>query len=268
MHAMLALHTLIHLHSPAILCLHSVGPGVDAMPSSTFRSLLDGLLERGCQFLTADDAIRARVLRRRSVLLTFDDGRQDNFDVVLPILRQYGIAASFYICPGLVGRPAAFPSHPDRDDAASSGLSFDMMSWDALRELRDSGMCIGSHTTSHVDLTRCADSELEPEIAGSKYELERQLEIPIKHFSYPWGRFDARVLRQLQAAGYETAAAVSVNPLLPIRPWNAFTLPRVTAHPAATPAELLRSIAFPNMLRRTLSQARRPAGALAVRSAA
>src|ERR1700716_2650358 len=125
MHAMLVLHTLIRLHSPAILCLHSVGPGLDAMPSSTFRSLLDGLIDRGYQFLTADDAIRARVLRRRSVLLTFDDGRQDNLEVVLPILREYGITATFYVCPGLVGKCASFASHPDRDDAASGKFTFD-----------------------------------------------------------------------------------------------------------------------------------------------
>src|SRR6185436_774256 len=167
----------IRLHSPAILCLHSVGPGVDAMPSATFRSLLDGLVERGYQFLTADDAIRVRVLRRRTVLLTFDDGRQDNFDVVLPILREYGIAATFYVCPGLVGKRVAFASHPDCDDAMSRNLVFEMMDWDFLRELRDSGMCIGSHTTNHPDLTQCLDSQLDGEVAGSKCALEQQLNI-------------------------------------------------------------------------------------------
>src|SRR4051794_22484143 len=239
MHAILALHTLIRLHSPAILCLYSVGSGIDAMPSSTFRSLLDGLTERGYQFLTADDAIRARVLCRHTVLLTFDDGRQDNFDVVLPILREYGIRATFYVCPGLVGKRAAFASHPDRDDAASSNLVFDMMGWDVLRELHGSGMCIGSHTTNHVDLTQCPDSQLDREIVESRRVLEGELGAPVNHFSYPWGRFDARVLRKVRSAGYATGAAVSVNPLLPIRPWDAFTLPRVTAHPAAGTAELL-----------------------------
>jgi peptidoglycan/xylan/chitin deacetylase (PgdA/CDA1 family) len=264
MHPMLALHTLIRLHSPAILCLHSVGSGLDAMPASTFRSLLDGLLERGYQFLTADDAIRVRVLRRHTVLLTFDDGRQDNFDVVLPILRAYRIPATFYVCPGLVGKRAAFASHPDCDDAASGNLVFEMMDWKALCELRDSGMCIGSHTTNHPDLTRCPERQLDREIAGSKSDLEQQLHVPVNHFSYPWGRFDARVLQRVRAAGYKTAAAVSVNPRMPIRPWDAFTLPRVTAHPAAGPEELLRSIAFPNMLRRALSQTRRPAAALGI----
>src|SRR3954452_17810381 len=104
MNAILALHTLIRFHGPVIFCMHSVGPGFDAMPSTTFRCLLDELLERGYQFLTADGVIRARVLRRNTVLLTFDDGRKDNLDIVLPILREYGIAATFYICPGLVGK--------------------------------------------------------------------------------------------------------------------------------------------------------------------
>jgi peptidoglycan/xylan/chitin deacetylase (PgdA/CDA1 family) len=257
MHPMLALHALIRLHSPAILCLHSVGPGLDAMPAFTFRSLLDGLLKRGYEFLTADDAIRAGVLRRNTVLLTFDDGRQDNFEVVLPILREYRIRATFYVCPGLAGKQAAFASHPDCDDAASGNLVFEMMNWDVLRQLQDSGMCIGSHTANHPDLTQCPEEQLDQEIAGSKAALERQLQVPVHHFSYPWGRFNAQVLRRVRAAGYKTAAAVSVNPLSPIRPWDAFTLPRVTAHPAAAPEELLRSISFPNMFRRALSQTRR-----------
>jgi peptidoglycan/xylan/chitin deacetylase (PgdA/CDA1 family) len=268
MNAILALHTLIRFHGPVILCMHSVGPGFDAMPSSIFRCLLDELLEHRYQFLTADDVICARVLRRNTVLLTFDDGRKDNYDIILPILREYRIAATFYICPGLVGTRAAVSSHPDCDDAASGRFTFDMMNWEAVRELRDSGMCIGSHTASHLDLTRCADSQLEEQIAGSKYTLERQLKIAVRHFSYPWGRFDARVLRSVRAAGYETAAAVSVNPMLPIHPWDPFTLSRLTAHPAAGLEELTRSIAFPNLLRRTLGQTRRTAIAWVIKVAA
>src|SRR5437773_3922259 len=165
MHATLLLHSLIHLHSPVILCLHSVGSGRDAMPSTTFRALLDGLSERRYQFLTMDDVTRARVLRRRTILLTFDDGRRDNFEVALPILREYGIAATFYVCSGLIGKRLALPSHPDRDDASSGEFTFNLMDSVELRELRDSGMCIGSHTASHPDLTKCTDSQLIDEIA-------------------------------------------------------------------------------------------------------
>jgi hypothetical protein len=61
----------------------------------------------------------------------------------------------------------------------------------------------------------------------------------------------------VKQAGYRTAAAVSVNPLLPVRPWDGFTLSRVTAHPAATESELMRLIGFGNLVRRTASQTRR-----------
>jgi peptidoglycan/xylan/chitin deacetylase (PgdA/CDA1 family) len=235
------------------------------MPVGTFRSLLDALVGRGCRFLTADDAVGLRVLRSRSVLLTFDDGRQDNLDVVLPILTEYGILATFYVCPGLVGKRSAFVGQVGRDRIED--FSFDMMSWDELRQLRDSGMCLGSHTANHVDLTQCNTEQLELEIVGSKAMLETGLGCPIRHFSYPWGRFTEQVLQRVRAAGYITAAAVSVNADAPIHPWDAFTLPRVTAHPASTPKELLRSIAFPNLLRRTLSQSRRSVAAFAGRAA-
>jgi peptidoglycan/xylan/chitin deacetylase (PgdA/CDA1 family) len=259
MHPVLALHTAIRLHAPAILCLHSVGDGPDAMPAQVFRGLLDALKERRYQFLTADDVTRWRVLRARTVLLTFDDGRQDNLDVVLPLLRAYGVAATFYVCSALVGGRFNCPSHPDRHDADTQ--AFDLMDWNALGQLRDAGMCIGSHGASHRELTRCTDDELSREVAGSRQQISGALHIPVNHFSYPWGRFDARVLRAVRQAGYRTAAAVSVNPLLPVRPWDGLTLARVTAHPAASEAELLRLIGFANLVRRTASQARRCATA-------
>ena len=131
------------------------------------------------------------------------------------------------------------------------------MDWSALRKLRDAGMCIGSHGATHRELTRCTDDELAREVAGSRQQISEALKIPVRHFSYPWGRFDARVLRAVRKAGYRTAAAVSVNPLLPVRPWDGFTLSRVTVHPAASHTELMRLVGFGNLVRRTASQARR-----------
>jgi peptidoglycan/xylan/chitin deacetylase (PgdA/CDA1 family) len=127
-------------------------------------------------------------------------------------------------------------------------------------------MCIGSHTATHPDLTRCGEDRLARETAGSKRLIEERLGIPVRHFAYPWGRFDARVLSHVRQAGYETGAAVSVNPAGPLQPWDAFTLSRVTAHPAATELELIRSVAFRNLARRTLSQLRRNADARSCRT--
>lgn len=46
--------------------------------------------------------------RGRYVLLTFDDGYRDNFEVALPILRAHGLRATFFLCTGFLddSRPA------------------------------------------------------------------------------------------------------------------------------------------------------------------
>jgi peptidoglycan/xylan/chitin deacetylase (PgdA/CDA1 family) len=40
-----------------------------------------------------------------TVLLTFDDGYRDNFDVAAPILRECGVPATFFICTSLLESP-------------------------------------------------------------------------------------------------------------------------------------------------------------------
>src|SRR5580698_3429617 len=36
------------------------------------------------------------------VMFTFDDGWKDNYTNVLPVMRQHGIPATSFVCPGLV----------------------------------------------------------------------------------------------------------------------------------------------------------------------
>lgn len=39
---------------------------------------------------------------RRQVALTFDDGLRSNLSVAYPLLKTYGLPATFYVCPGLI----------------------------------------------------------------------------------------------------------------------------------------------------------------------
>ena len=48
--------------------------------------------------------LKAGTLPARAAAVTFDDGYVDNHDVALPILQKFGIAATFFITTGTMGR--------------------------------------------------------------------------------------------------------------------------------------------------------------------
>ena len=72
------------------------------------------------------------------VVLTFDDSVRSQFDVVRPLLKQYGFGATFFITEG-------FEFQKDKQN---------YMTWDQIRELHIDGFEIGNHTRDH-DKHRC-----------------------------------------------------------------------------------------------------------------
>ena len=63
------------------------------------------VLSRFYRVMTLSDAVTAQAEGRlpyRAVVITFDDGYADNFDVALPILRKCGITATFFVATGFL----------------------------------------------------------------------------------------------------------------------------------------------------------------------
>ena len=54
------------------------------------------------------DEIQSAMLedkRGRRVLLTFDDGYRDNYEIAYPLLRRHGLSATFFLATGFIDRP-------------------------------------------------------------------------------------------------------------------------------------------------------------------
>jgi peptidoglycan/xylan/chitin deacetylase (PgdA/CDA1 family) len=148
-----------------------------------------------------------QTLPSRPVVLTFDDDTLDNYTVVYPILRRHGFVATFFIITNYVGRSRC-------------------VTWDQLREMQSHGMVIGSHTVSHVDLTKLTHDALQRELTQSRTIIGRELGREPIVLAYPLGFQNGLVVQAARAAGYQIGVTATRG--LWISRVSFMTLPRVS----------------------------------------
>jgi peptidoglycan/xylan/chitin deacetylase (PgdA/CDA1 family) len=189
----------------AILCYHGVGtaaPGTDPdhlqVPSSRFRAQVELLLAAGFRFVTVAE-LAARMNGGPPppglLAISFDDGMDDNYDEVLPLLQEYRVPATVYVITGLIGAPNPWLAGGDSR----------MMTEDELRALAAAGFELGAHTVSHPDLSTLEFDACLDEMIRSRDALERITGQPVRTFAYPFCRYGAAAVAAAQAAGFEAA---------------------------------------------------------------
>ena len=81
------------------------------LSAQLFRQCLK-LLLRHYRIVGVDDVLKAKEgtkpLPARALLLTFDDGWQDNYAYALPVLREMGLPAAIFVVGEAVDRPTAY----------------------------------------------------------------------------------------------------------------------------------------------------------------
>ncbi|MEI9475108.1 MAG: polysaccharide deacetylase family protein [Deltaproteobacteria bacterium] len=135
-----------------------------------------------------------------TVVVTFDDGYQDNFLHGAQILKKYSITATFFVTSGYVGSKRSF----SWDKGAKENNP--IMSWDEVRELSQMGFEIGGHTINHVNLGKVSLDEAEKEIRGCKEKIEDEIGKEVNKFAYPFGRKEAitnEVVELVKKAGFK-----------------------------------------------------------------
>jgi peptidoglycan/xylan/chitin deacetylase (PgdA/CDA1 family) len=125
----------------------------------------------------------AATLPRRPVVLSFDDGYRSDYTNALPVLRAHR-------WPGVLNLKV-------KNLEQTWGLSPKR-----VRALVAAGWELDAHTITHPDLTTLDDDDLRREVAGSRQILRRRFDVPVDFFCYPSGRYDARVVAAVRAAGY------------------------------------------------------------------
>lgn len=119
------------------------------------------------------------------VLISFDDGDASLVDTALPLLREFGLGAVFFITRDFVGRKG-------------------MINRAELRQLSDAGMVIGSHGVSHRFFTTLSPAALDFELTHSRDYLEQVIGREVTLLSLPGGRGGKRELEAARRAGYRS----------------------------------------------------------------
>jgi peptidoglycan/xylan/chitin deacetylase (PgdA/CDA1 family) len=106
----LAYHRVLPLPNPAT---YEFDLELISTPPDQFREQMLLLKERFLPMRLSDVAAEldaGRELPADAVVVTFDDGYNDNYDVVFPILRELGVPATFFVSTGHIdsGRPYAY----------------------------------------------------------------------------------------------------------------------------------------------------------------
>lgn len=162
-----------------------------------------------------------------ALAVTFDDGYADNHELAAPILRSFGIPATFFVVSDFI----------DSDTVAWWDREYDSpprwMTWRQVGQLHAQGFEIGAHSRTHADLGTLTGAAAEREILGSRQEIEARLGAPVDLFAYPYGRADnlTEPNRDLvRKAGFRCCASChgGTNPRgsdvfrlsrIPITPW-------------------------------------------------
>lgn len=148
------------------------------------------LKQAGYTSITLDDLLYAltqgRALPPKPIILTFDDGYQDNYDNAFPILRDAGFIGTFFIMTDLV-----------TDGAAG------YMTWPEIEEMSAAGQRFGSHgRQDHRPLSGRSTDYLVWVALGTKEAIEQHLGYHPRWVAYPSGEYDARSIAVFRSAGF------------------------------------------------------------------
>lgn len=139
---------------------------------------------------------------KKTVVLTFDDGFEDNYFEAFPILKKYNFPATSFLATDFIGK---------EKKSESTGISIKTLSWPQIKEMHDSGLIdFEPHTCSHRELSGITPEEAKNEILNSRRIIEEALTKKCYFFAYPRGKYNQETIDILENSGF--LAAVTVNP--------------------------------------------------------
>ena len=124
------------------------------------------------------------------IMITFDDGYEDNYRNAYPILQKYGFTGTIFVITDFV---SAQPNY---------------LTWEQINEMKAHGMDFQSHTATHQSMTGLSEEQLRQELTKSKQTLDAQLNQDTLFVAYPTGTYNLYIAKLVDEAGYKGAFTI------------------------------------------------------------
>jgi peptidoglycan/xylan/chitin deacetylase (PgdA/CDA1 family) len=139
--------------------------------------------------------------------LSIDDAYRSVYEKAWPLLREANIPFTLFISTDVVDRQAT-----------------GYMSWDQIRELKSSGVTIGSQTKSHKHLPLISIEDAKQEIDKANVRIKKEIGLRPDLFAYPYGEYNSSVRELIIDRGFKAAFTQSSGALHSYS--DKFSLPR------------------------------------------
>ena len=170
-----------------------------------FRKQMQWLKDNNYQTITFRDLASGQNINstKKQIILTFDDGYDDNYNILFPILKEYGFTAVIFLVTAC----------KQNDWSIAQGEpAINLMTAAEIKEMDGYGIEFGGHTQKHIDLKHASVAQQEKEITGCYKDLEQLLGKKPVSFSYPYGAYKEETTELVERAGFNYAVTTIFGP--------------------------------------------------------
>lgn len=155
---------------------------------AVFKKFIEFLTKK-CELIKIEKAVEmisnGTLVDRPYIAFTFDDGFEECYSVVAPVLESYGCNAAFFINSNYIESTNEYQVGFNKRIKVHSKKP---MNWNEIKELSNRGHIIGSHTLDHINLRELSEKELANQMSLDKNKIESQLGIKCDYFAWPYGQ--------------------------------------------------------------------------------
>jgi peptidoglycan/xylan/chitin deacetylase (PgdA/CDA1 family) len=158
---------------------HKVDPSNADMLTVTSDQLeahLSYLLSSGYQIVSIKDIIDNQHLKKKSVVLTFDDAYLNNLEYAYPILKKYQVQATIFVPSAYIGLGSNWDLFPEK-----------LLSINELKNIDHSVFDLALHTHTHSNFSDLSIDQIEEELKQNINFFETNNLTFVPALAYPYG---------------------------------------------------------------------------------